>query len=477
MSNYREDYPALDKILLYMRCASRYNISKIVIGQSYYPNNMVAHLGAAFSQLDGTKPAPTARIIASHVDPNKGSTNYNDAIECITSSWKFLPLGYLFVNADYLPSSMGGGCGDATCLERVHQFIELILMVVTKRRKQGTIVVFSMGNPAKHVGDVLTDRLRASGYKIRGMNCVQPATLSRITCNKEMIGTHSMYNFGDRSVVSFFECMVSNWSKVKSITLSDIMGDKSRVIPDDTKSGLTNILTRIDEVQTGIVKSLPPGARVEDNVQYSTLQLMKDMTTLMVSDEYVYESILIGSNKQVSNSSKKSSSKGTIDRSEQVASSTIDKVLSSTPTRSGKKKKSKAYQSMNVHDLFTHDPGSTPLPQKKSRKKSTKKQEQDMTLESIFGTNSSPGTNSTPVRSGSSSRTKNKTPSSTSRKQRSTTKGSTSKKQAPVTPSMDTGTEAVPLNPKSNTKRVMQGFGYDANGNLVFPDDSDASDY
>ena len=132
---------------------------------------------------------------------------------------------------------------------------------------------------------------------------------------------------------------------------------------------------------------------------------------------------------------------------------------------------------MSVHDLFTHDPGSTPLPQKKSRKKSTKKQEQDMTLESIFGTNSSPGTNSTPVRSGSSSRTKNKTPSSTSRKQRSTTKGSTSKKQAPVTPSMDTGTEAVPLNPKSNTKRVMQGFGYDANGNLVFPDDSDASDY
>ena len=45
-----DNEPVLHKIYLYMLCAMKYKISKVVIGQSPYPSSMVPTLGA-FSRL------------------------------------------------------------------------------------------------------------------------------------------------------------------------------------------------------------------------------------------------------------------------------------------------------------------------------------------------------------------------------------------------------------------------------------------
>ncbi len=86
-----------------MCCIRQYNIETIVIGQNPYESQIVPFLGSAFSQVENSKDTPTTSIFASHFKDDKSAKKF------LRYSWKYLPVGIAFVNADYYPSSLGGG--------------------------------------------------------------------------------------------------------------------------------------------------------------------------------------------------------------------------------------------------------------------------------------------------------------------------------------------------------------------------------
>ena len=97
------EFPASVKILRYLHICAKFLINTIVIGQSPYPSKLVPYFGSAFSQEKGTRDAPTTQIFGIHFEDRDLAT------DMIRNNWLMLEEGYVFVNADYYPQSLGGG--------------------------------------------------------------------------------------------------------------------------------------------------------------------------------------------------------------------------------------------------------------------------------------------------------------------------------------------------------------------------------
>ena len=85
--------PVLHRIYLYMLCATKYKITKVVVGQSPYGPELVPTLGAIYSQQSHTTNTSTLAIIARHF-----SKDVDLVTEMFKHSWRLLTVGYLFVN-------------------------------------------------------------------------------------------------------------------------------------------------------------------------------------------------------------------------------------------------------------------------------------------------------------------------------------------------------------------------------------------
>ena len=96
-------YAPAHSILTYIPCSQYYPIDKIVVGSCPYPQNIVPPLRSAYSQTHDSADTPTTRIFSLHFED--GET----AAETLRRSWTLLTQGYLFINADFMPPSMGGG--------------------------------------------------------------------------------------------------------------------------------------------------------------------------------------------------------------------------------------------------------------------------------------------------------------------------------------------------------------------------------
>ena len=95
--------PSLPRIWTYMMCCLSYRPHTIVIGQIPYPDSLIPELGSVFSQVGRSANTPTATVFGLNFDQS------TRAMSMMRNSWALLPRGYVFVNADYLPSRLGGG--------------------------------------------------------------------------------------------------------------------------------------------------------------------------------------------------------------------------------------------------------------------------------------------------------------------------------------------------------------------------------
>ena len=115
--------PSLPRIWTYIMCCFSYIPHTIVIGQTPYPDSLVPELGSAFSQVGRSLNTPTVNVFGLHFDePIR-------AMSMTRNSWALLPRGYVFVNAEYLPSALGDGNAGIECIRRVNRTIELLFPV------------------------------------------------------------------------------------------------------------------------------------------------------------------------------------------------------------------------------------------------------------------------------------------------------------------------------------------------------------
>ncbi len=110
-------YSKAVNIWRYMCCISHYNIDTIVIGWNPYESQIVPFLGSAFSQVENFEDTPTTSVFASHFKDDKSAKKF------LRYSWKYLPVGIAFINADYYPSSLGGGSSSIYCIIRVNRTV------------------------------------------------------------------------------------------------------------------------------------------------------------------------------------------------------------------------------------------------------------------------------------------------------------------------------------------------------------------
>lgn len=183
--------PALHKIYLYMMYAIKYKIAKVVIGQSLYLSSVMPTLGAAYAQYEHTSDTPSLRMIAKH---------FRDKAAIVSSvfkhSWRLLPVGYLFINCDYMSAAKKGAANMyVPCLRRIYMMVEYILYVLGMTSNNDTIELLAIGGPAEICANrASSTRLRANDHRVKVVICGQPARLIRLTCNLDCVGIVESYS-------------------------------------------------------------------------------------------------------------------------------------------------------------------------------------------------------------------------------------------------------------------------------------------
>jgi hypothetical protein len=280
-----------------MICALHYPIHTVVIGQCLYDTYLLPHLAAAFSQAEDTKDTPTAKIFGLHFEELG-----EDAINFIRSTWKLLPKGYMFINADYMPSSLGGGDRGIACVLRVNRMAEFIFYcVVNLRRSPEKFTILCMGGLALTCASALSRRLSTLGVNVNQLNCKQPAALDRITKYRDSIGKKENYNFCQGRVLELFRIMINKHSVLSLTKVEDILSlalsnMSSNPISPMTKSSLTNKVGDINSIYNALegMSTINSSDKVTDREKELTNQLMLltksvgELTNLLVGDAYTY---------------------------------------------------------------------------------------------------------------------------------------------------------------------------------------------
>jgi hypothetical protein len=134
-----------------MMACFHYRINTIVIGSHPYPDSIVPHLGASYSQRHNTLDMPTTCIIAQHF--------WNDdemrllIAQCIRESWKTIRAGCIWLNASY--SSMPTeSTTNMASMKRLHYTVEFICMLLTRQAvkyKERVVMLLAIGREALFV--------------------------------------------------------------------------------------------------------------------------------------------------------------------------------------------------------------------------------------------------------------------------------------------------------------------------------------
>ena len=179
-----------------------FSTNTIVIGQSPYPSKLIPYFGSAFSQEKNTRDTPTTQIFGRHFEDR------DLAIDMIRNNWLMLEEGYILVNADYYSQSLGGGNGNVEYVERLQMMCQYLASIIMCKSGNSTVTILAMGSQASHLSSMIAPRLKANNVTVSGLECNQPASLSRISCNRELIGTDDRYSFCQDSALVYLRGII-----------------------------------------------------------------------------------------------------------------------------------------------------------------------------------------------------------------------------------------------------------------------------
>jgi hypothetical protein len=341
--NFYSQYPALRSIWAYLMCAKQYKIDTIVIGQSPYDSNIVPILGAAFSQKEGTRDTPTTDVFSRHFKDTERAKDF------IRSTWKLLPMGKLFVNADYLPSSMGGGNSDIECVKRVNRTVELLLLIILSQDKHvDKVKIVCVGNLALSCGTLLSRRLRALAFSVEQISCRQPSALARIEFNNHLIGKDDKYLFCGPKVLCIFQKMIDEYkfmhlsmSKENDIINNLILNMSSQKLNPMTKMSLEQISGKMKIVCENLkikrreINNSKDAEDIIDNLYSQVMEISKsvaNLTNILLGDAYTYKVITEAQTSQLPLASREQHMSVGLDQGSEVESYAISSIGRSTAT-------------------------------------------------------------------------------------------------------------------------------------------------
>lgn len=354
-----EECPCLDRIWRYIMYSFNYVPHTIVIGQTPYPEYLIPELGSAFSQVSKSTDTPTARIFSLHFD------NPVAAASMMRNNWALLPRGYVFLNADYLPSSLGGGDAGIECVRRISRTIELLfLLVITRVQAKHKVTLLSVGSLAGYCGSSLSRRLRSVGVSIEHLGCRQPVMLARLQYNTHLIGKDPRYMFAKPRVLTCFNEMINAYSSSGVAKVSEIITLHKSIMSSDKHNAMTytainDLLSKSRDIENTLSQAMAAPHSIQDcKAQLEDVrEVMKEVNTsvqgllnLLLADAYTYRAVVDSESKQVPVASREQHMQGSVDFGSEVQSidaSSISKMSSitqaSAPPSDNKK----------VKDLFT----------------------------------------------------------------------------------------------------------------------------
>lgn len=372
MMRLSNTWPGASSVWRYMTCALHYPIHTVVIGQCPYEDHLLPHLGAAFSQAEYTRDTPTTSMFNLHFTELGDSPR-----DFIRSTWKLLLQGYMFVNADYVPSSLGGGDRGISCVLRVNRTAEFIFYcVVNLRRFPEKLTILCVGSLALTCASDLSRRLRSLGVNVNQLGCKQPSALNRTTKYRDHIGRKENYMFCGGKTLELFTLMIMRHSLVFSAKEKDILSlvssnMSSNPISPMTKTSLNNIAGDINTIYgalEGISRS-NSSDEMSHREKELVVQLMlltksvAELTNVLLADAYTYKVIVEGQTSQIPVASREQYMPHLLDSGSEARSIGVSEMTSNADES----------VSGEDSDVFIDALFSSPLSKNKSSSKSVKK--------------------------------------------------------------------------------------------------------
>ena len=232
---------SLYSILRYMIACFNYSTPKIVIGSHPYSDSVVPHLGSSYSQRDGTADTPTTRIVADHF---MAEPDYYTAVRgCIRESWKTLVCGCAWFNATYSTIRDDPGA-DVNLTARYYytvEFISVLILHQSKMYNNKHFSILAIGREAQFVASAIRDRVILLDIVCKVTQCRQPAQLSRITYNTNLVGRHPDYSCIPPSAKNMLRGIAKAYVSVQGTQMCDIRQAMSKNIELVSRSGLADL--------------------------------------------------------------------------------------------------------------------------------------------------------------------------------------------------------------------------------------------
>ena len=226
------------------------------------------------------------------------------ALPIIRDSWSVLPNGYMFANADFMPSEMGGGDNNIDCILRSDRMSELMVSILKHEEESQPVILIAVGKLALYSCTLIAKRLKALGQRVIVRSCKQPASLATLTSNKHMIGKNEKYSFASGECMRTFKRIVSSYTQGERRSVRQIMCPilihkmSKNTMPRQTRQALMDIHTasssshravqqRLRDCEsTDSVDKLRDAVLAMGKELLSALSVNKDMETLLMADSY-----------------------------------------------------------------------------------------------------------------------------------------------------------------------------------------------
>jgi len=235
---------SLSSIMRYMIACFNYKIRDIVIGSHPYPDHIVPHYGSAYSQQYNTNDTPTTEIIGQHFSDSPELRS--DILSCIRGSWKTIACGCIWLNASYA-NSLTDTHSAVMANKRLRYMIEFICVLLqeqTESYKTMSFTFLTMGQQGLFVASSVSQRLRCHNIRCTIVQSGQPAQLSRITYNEDLIGVHSNYTCITQSAKTQLMRIARSYRSAQGTRESDIKCTMNKSVKAIVESSMKEILLR-----------------------------------------------------------------------------------------------------------------------------------------------------------------------------------------------------------------------------------------
>ena len=227
-------------ILRYMLAAHNYKITHVVLGAYPYSDNMVPRYGSAYAQCLATPDSPTIDIIRRHFyqDTDDSST----VVDCFRNSWRTLLCGYLWMNVMCSrPSESINDVSRLLEIERMQEFMCTLLLRQRDHLGTNSVTILALGREAQYVAYNMSRRLKSQNISCSITNCAQPALLSRVTYNRNVVGVDPNYRCFTPGAIKFITQAASLYKSVQGTPESQILCTMPSAIDSLIGSGIQTL--------------------------------------------------------------------------------------------------------------------------------------------------------------------------------------------------------------------------------------------